>query len=102
GGIPWAARRPFEALARDRPLIVAIDDLHWAEQALLDLVEQLDELARAPLLVIGLARPEALDARPRWPGSILRLERLPEADATRLIGEVIGGARRQGHGRGRV
>ena len=102
GEIAWAARRLFEALARDRPLIVAIDDLHWAEQALLDLVEQLDELARAPLLVIGLARPEALDARPRWPGSTLRLERLPEADATRLIDELIGGAGLQEHVRERV
>ena len=102
GEIAWAARRLFEALARDRPLIVAIDDLHWAEQALLDLVEQLDELAHGPLLVIGLARPEALDARPRWPGSILRLEPLPEADATRLIEELIGGAGLQEHVRERV
>src|SRR6266581_2280220 len=98
GEIAWAARRLFEALARDRPLIVAIDDLHWAEQALLDLVEH----ARAPLLVIGLARPEALDARPRWPGSTLRLERLPEADATRLIDDLIGGAGLQEHVRERV
>jgi len=92
GEIAWAARRLFEALARDRPLVVVIDDLHWAEQALLDLVQQLLELAQAPLLVVCLARPEALDIRPGWPGSILRLEPLPDADAARLIEELIGGA----------
>jgi hypothetical protein len=92
GEIAWAARRFFEGLARDRPLVVVIDDLHWAEQALFDLVQQLLELARAPLLVICLARPEALDTRPDWPGSILRLEPLTDADAGRLIEELIGGA----------
>ena len=92
GEIAWAARRFFEGLARERPLVVVIDDLHWAEQALFDLVQQLLELARAPLLVICLARPEALDTRPGWPGSILRLEPLTDADAARLIKELIGGA----------
>src|SRR6266540_3590447 len=102
GEIAWAARRLFEALARDRPLVVVIDDLHWAEQALLDLVQQLLELAHAPLLVICLARPEALDIRPGWPGSILRLEPLPDADAARLIEELIGGAGLQADVRERV
>ena len=92
GEIAWAARRFFEGLARDRPLVVVIDDLHWAEQALFDLVQQLLELAQAPLLVICLARPEALDTRPGWPGSILRLEPLTDADAARLIEDLIGGA----------
>jgi tetratricopeptide (TPR) repeat protein len=102
GEIAWAARRLFEALARERPLVVVIDDLHWAEQALLDLVEQLLELARAPLLVICLARPEVLDIRPGWPGFILRLEPLPDADAARLIEELIGGAGLQEDVRERV
>ena len=92
GEIAWAARRFFEGLARDQPLVVVIDDLHWAEQALFDLVQQLLDLAQAPLLVICLARPEALDTRPGWPGSILRLEPLTDADAARLIEDLIGGA----------
>src|SRR5207248_2497556 len=70
GEIAWAARRLFEALARERPLVVAIEDLHWAEQALFDLVEQLPALARGPILVVCIARPEALDARPAWPGRV--------------------------------
>src|SRR5919201_1432876 len=92
GEIAWAARQLFEALARERPLVVAIEDLHWAEQALFDLVEQLPALARGPILVVCLARPEALDARPSWPGRVIRLEPLPDEDATRLIETLIGGA----------
>src|ERR671923_110892 len=92
GEIAWAARRLFEALARERPLVVAIEDLHWAEQALVDLVEQLPALARGPILVVCLGRPEALDARPEWPGRVIRLEPLPDEDATLLIERLIGGA----------
>jgi class 3 adenylate cyclase/tetratricopeptide (TPR) repeat protein len=92
GEIAWAARRLFEALARDRPLVVAIEDLHWAEQALLDLVEALPALTHGPILVVCLARPELLEARPSWPGAIFRLEPLVDADASRLIETVIGGA----------
>src|ERR671924_97001 len=81
-----------EELARERPLVVAIEDLHWAEQALVDLVEQLPALARGPILVVCLGRPEALDARPEWPGRVIRLEPLPDEDATLLIERLIGGA----------
>ena len=92
GDIAWAARRLFEALARERPLVLAIDDLHWAEQALLDLLEQLPPLTHGPILVLGLGRPEALEARPEWPGTVLRLEALPDDDATLLVETLIGGA----------
>jgi class 3 adenylate cyclase/tetratricopeptide (TPR) repeat protein len=102
GEIAWAARRFLEAQARDSPLVIVIDDLHWAEQALLDLVKQLPELAHAPLLVICLARPEALETRPDWPGLILRLEPLPDGEAARLIEELIGGAGLQEDVRERV
>jgi class 3 adenylate cyclase/tetratricopeptide (TPR) repeat protein len=102
GEIAWSARRFFEAQARDRPLVVVIDDLHWAEQALLDLVEQLPELTHAAVLVVCLARPEALESRPTWPGSLLRLEPLPDTEATRLIEELIGGAGLQEDVRERV
>jgi class 3 adenylate cyclase len=92
GEIAWAARRLLEAVARDRPLVVAIEDLHWAEQALLELVEQLPALAHGPILVLCLARPEALDTRPDWPGEILRLQPLRDDDAIALIETLIGGA----------
>ena len=102
GEIAWAARRFFEAQARERPLVVVIDDLHWAEQALLNLVAQLPELTHAPVLVVCLARPEALETRPDWPGRLIRLEPLPDTEATRLIEDLIGGAGLQDDVRERV
>src|ERR671936_817099 len=59
--IAWAAREWVERMAQDQPLVLAFEDIHWAEDALLDLIEHLAEWVRdAPLLIIGLARPELL------------------------------------------
>ncbi len=55
----WAVRRLLETLALERPVVLLLDDVHWAEPALLDLVDYLAErIADAPLLVVCLARPE--------------------------------------------
>jgi DNA-binding SARP family transcriptional activator len=63
----WAARRLLEALARDRPVLVIFEDLHWAEPTLLDLVESLAlRPGRSPIVVVCIARPELLDQRPAW------------------------------------
>src|ERR671932_40797 len=64
----WAMRRLFEALARERPLVLALDDIHWAEPTLLDFVEYLGAWAAAPIFVLCLARPELLESRPGWGG----------------------------------
>ena len=95
---PWAVRRLFEALARGRPLIVVVDDLHWAEPALLDLLEHIARFARdAPILVVGIARPELLDDRPDWgvggrEVAAMMLEPLGEDECGRLIRNLLGGA----------
>ena len=61
----WAVRRALEACARQRPLVVCFEDLHWAEPTLLDLVEYLVGWSRnAPILVVCLARPELVERRP--------------------------------------
>ena len=71
--IAWAAREWVERLARDQPLVLAFEDIHWAEDALLDLIEHLAEWVRdAPLLILTLARTELLDVRPGWGGGRLR------------------------------
>jgi class 3 adenylate cyclase/tetratricopeptide (TPR) repeat protein len=94
----WAVRRLFEALARRRPLAVVLDDVHWAEPTFLDLVEHIVAAARAvPLLVVCLARPELLDARPAWQASsddatVVRLEPLANHEASALLMGVLGGA----------
>ena len=62
----WALRRMIEsAAARDLPRVLVLEDLHWAEPLLLDLVEHLAEWIRdAPVLLVGTARPELRDMRP--------------------------------------
>jgi class 3 adenylate cyclase/tetratricopeptide (TPR) repeat protein len=95
--VPWAVRRLFEALARGRPLIVVVDDLHWAEPAVLDLLEHVARFASdAPILIVGIARPELLDDRPDWGvGSpeiaVMTLEPLGEDECGRLIRNLLGG-----------
>ena len=63
----WAVRRLLEHIARERPLIVAFDDLQWAERTFLDLIEYLVGWSRdAPILIVCLARPDLLDRHPSW------------------------------------
>jgi tetratricopeptide (TPR) repeat protein len=90
----WAIRRVFETLARDQPLVVCLEDLHWAEPTLLDLVEYLAAWVQGvPMLLLCLARPDLLDTRPSLLGSSLRavslaLEPLP-ADAAEAMLESL-------------
>ena len=86
----WATRRLLETLARQRPLLLILEDLHWASPTLLDLVEHVAELVRAPILLLALARPELLDTRPEWAGgnlsaSSILLQPLPADDAAALL-----------------
>jgi class 3 adenylate cyclase/tetratricopeptide (TPR) repeat protein len=83
--LQWALRRLLESLARDRPLVVCIEDVHWAEPAFLDLLEYVAGWSRAPILLLCLARPELLDARPRWGGASLTLAPLTEPEARSLL-----------------
>ena len=64
-----AWRRLLEAAAEQRPLILVFEDLHWADDGLLDFVDHLADWATTvPLLIVGTARPELLDRRPGWGG----------------------------------
>ena len=61
----WGVRKLLEHLAKDRPLVVLFDDIHWAEPLLLDLIEHLADWTRdAELLLVCVARPELLEIRP--------------------------------------
>jgi class 3 adenylate cyclase/tetratricopeptide (TPR) repeat protein len=89
----WAVRRLFEVLARRRPLLVVLEDVHWAEPTLLDLVEHVSRWSRdAPILLLCVAREELLEERPRWEGAIVRLEPLSTGEATRLLAVLDSGA----------
>jgi class 3 adenylate cyclase/tetratricopeptide (TPR) repeat protein len=64
-----AWRRLLEAAAEQRPLVLVFEDLHWADDGLLDFVDHLADWATTvPILIVGTARPELLDRRPSWGG----------------------------------
>jgi predicted ATPase/class 3 adenylate cyclase len=91
----WAVRRLFEALARAGPLVIVVDDLHWAEPTFLDLIEHVAKFSRDfPILLVCIARPELLDTRPGWGGDKLRatsifLDPLSEAECRELISNLL-------------
>jgi class 3 adenylate cyclase/predicted ester cyclase len=93
----WALRRGLESLARRRPLVFVLDDLHWGQPMLLDLVEHLVEWVRdAPMLIVALARPELRETREalvsvgRRAVDVIELGPLDEDDSRTLVGELLG------------
>ena len=64
--IYWATRSLLEALAREQPVVVQVDDVHWAEEAFLGLLEHVARRSRAPVLVVCTSRPDLLERRPDW------------------------------------
>jgi class 3 adenylate cyclase/tetratricopeptide (TPR) repeat protein len=86
--VAWAVRQLVVALAADQPLVLVVEDLHWAEPTLLDLLATLSGLD-APALLLLTARPELLDVRPDWPG-IVRIGPLEASETERLLHELLG------------
>ena len=60
----FGVRRLVEELGHAQPTILVIDDIQWAEPLFLDLLEHLARWVEAPVLVVGLARPELRELRP--------------------------------------
>jgi predicted ATPase len=89
-----AWRSFFSALAERCPVCVVVEDIHWADAALLDLLEDLAERTVGPVLFLWPARPELTGRRPSWGGghrsfSSVFLEPLPARDAEHLIGLLL-------------
>jgi class 3 adenylate cyclase len=90
-----AWRRFFEALAEDGPTVLVFEDLHWADDALLDFIDLLAERAGSvPLVLVCTARPELLERRTAWGGGktnvqTLLLSPLREADTARLVAALL-------------
>jgi class 3 adenylate cyclase/tetratricopeptide (TPR) repeat protein len=90
-----AWRRFLEALAERRALVLVFEDLHWADEGLLDFVDELvDWLRDVPLLVVASARPELLERRPGWGGgklnaSTIGLAPLSSDQTSLLIARVL-------------
>jgi DNA-binding SARP family transcriptional activator len=91
-----AVRRFFEALSKRHPLVVVLEDVHWAEPTLLDLIEYAADAVRGPVLLVCLARPELAEERPAWGAGrrnvdTLLLEPLGSTEIQLIADRVAGG-----------
>jgi class 3 adenylate cyclase/tetratricopeptide (TPR) repeat protein len=90
----WATRRLLEITAQEKPLVVCIEDIHKAEQTLLDLLEHVLEAAdESAILVICAARASLLEIRPGWAerGKVLPLEPLRGEHSEAVVRDALGG-----------
>jgi tetratricopeptide (TPR) repeat protein len=93
-----AWQRFVEAIAASHPLVLVIEDLHWADQAMLEFLEHLVERsADLPLLILATARPELLERQPGWGGGNLTSTRIPlgaltDLEVARLVATLVGRA----------
>ncbi|HEY2182860.1 MAG TPA: AAA family ATPase [Gaiellaceae bacterium] len=85
----------FESLAERRPLVMVFEDMHWADDGLLDFIDHLVDWATGvPILVVATARPELLDRRQAWGGgklnvSTIALTPLSDEEAAQIIHGVL-------------
>jgi class 3 adenylate cyclase/tetratricopeptide (TPR) repeat protein len=89
-----AVRTCVEALSQGEPLVLAWEDIHWADEGMLDLIEYLSQWVRAPVLQVCLARDELIERRPSWSTSrrgntSVFLDPLAAADTRELIGSLL-------------
>jgi len=93
----WAARKFIEGRAIDAPVVVLVDDIHWAEPAFLDLLEYiLDAASDAPILLLATARPDLLEDKPQWGeragSTCLVLSPLDDAASAQVVMNLLGSA----------
>jgi class 3 adenylate cyclase len=97
----FSVRVFIESVARDQPLLLVFEDIHWADRGLLDLIELLAARLRdLPIMLLSLARPELLDARPAWGGGLpaytaLPLTPLSAAESAQLAALRLGDVRQE-------
>jgi class 3 adenylate cyclase/tetratricopeptide (TPR) repeat protein len=90
-----AWRRFLEGVAAAGPMVIVLEDLHWADQPMLEFTEHLVEYATdVPLMVVGTARPELYDRYPGWAGgkrntTTISLSPLREEDTARLVSALM-------------
>ena len=90
-----AWRRFFEGIADDRPLVLVFEDLHWADEGLLDFVDHLvDWAGGSPILVVCTARPELLSRRAGWGGgkpnaATVSLSPLDDSETAHLLAALL-------------
>jgi predicted ATPase/class 3 adenylate cyclase len=88
-------RRFLEAIAERGPLVVAFEDLHWADPSLLDFIEHLaDWVKGVPMFIVCIARPELYDRHPNWGGgkrniTVVSLAPLNDSETAQLISSLL-------------
>jgi class 3 adenylate cyclase len=96
---PLAARNRLHAawgafltdLIAAQPAVVLVEDLHWAQDDLLDILMSGLDVVAGPLLLLVTARPELLERDPAWAerGTLLRLDALSTLESSRLVDELV-------------
>ncbi len=95
GESSWSVRRFLEGIAADGPVVLIVEDIHWAEPTLLDLLETIaDWLRDTPLLVVCTTRREIFERRPGWGGgrpdaAVLAVRPLSSEDTDLLIQNLV-------------
>ncbi len=89
-----AWRRFLERMAARYPLVLALEDLHWADAGLMDFVDHLADWATGPILILTLARPELLETRPGWGGgkrnyAAIFLDPLSETECEAMVEDLL-------------
>jgi len=93
--LAWAIRRHVEALAADNPVVVVVDDLQWADPAILELIEHVTQRSTSvPVLWVCVARPEFFETHPQWGAgrsntSLITLNPLNPAETSTLISRLL-------------
>jgi predicted ATPase/class 3 adenylate cyclase len=92
-----AWRALLTAMAQESALIVVIEDLHWADETLLDVLADLADRVAAPVMFVATARPELLQSRGDWGGgrrnySSVSIDPLTETESAELLTAYLGGA----------
>ncbi len=93
--IIWAVRRFLEILSARRPVVVLIDDIHWAEPTLLELLQQVTETTSGAVLLLCSSRPDLLEEHAEWAENgprarAITLEPLSEDESERVIEHLLG------------
>jgi class 3 adenylate cyclase/tetratricopeptide (TPR) repeat protein len=93
----WGARRLLEVVARERPAVMLIDDVHWAEPTFLELLSYLLDSVEAPVLIVCSSRPDLLHDQIEWVddkehATWITLSPLSEEESARVVENVLGAA----------
>ncbi len=92
-----AWRRFLERMAARYPLVLVLEDIHWADEGLLDFIEHVADWAQGPIMVIALARAELFERRPTWGGgkrnaNSIYLDPLTPEEDSAMVDELVPGA----------